>query len=197
MTAERIEPAWFEDLYQREADPWSFASSAYERDKYARTLAALGPPDRRFARALEAGCSIGVFTELLAARCDALLAVDASATAVRRAGERLAPGFPQVRVERRVLPEELPAGPFDLIVCAEILYYWPAALLRAALGSIEAALAPGGSLLAVHWRPPTRTYPLRGDEVHAIMAAELRLVHAFSEPAPKYLIDRYDRPAAP
>jgi SAM-dependent methyltransferase len=196
MTGERIEPAWFEDLYQREGDPWGFASSAYERDKYARTLAALGPPDRRFARALEAGCSIGVFTELLAPRCDALLAVDASATAVRRAGERLA-GLPHVRVERRILPEELPPGPFDLVVCAEILYYWPAGLLRAALASIESALAPGGSLLAVHWRPPTRTYPLRGDEVHAILAAELGLVPAFSEQAPKYLIDRYDRPGTP
>ncbi len=140
--AERIEPGWFEDLYQREADPWGFATSPYERAKYARTLAALGPPDRRFARALEAGCSIGVFTELLAARCDAVLALDASATAVGRARERLA-GRTHVRVERRVLPEELPAGPFDLIVAAEILYYWPAELLRAALGRLESTLARG------------------------------------------------------
>ena len=196
MTADRIEPAWFEDLYRREADPWGFASSPYEREKYTRTLEALGPPDRRFARALEAGCSIGVFTELLATRCDALDAVDASATAVGRARERLA-RLPHVRVERRILPEELPRGPFELIVCAEILYYWPEELLRGALTSLESALAPGGSLLAVHWRPPTRTYPLRGDEVHAILATELNLVHAVSEATPKYLIDRYDRPPAP
>ena len=42
--------------------------SSHERDKYAATLAALGPPERRFAHAFEAGCSIGVFTAQLAAR---------------------------------------------------------------------------------------------------------------------------------
>ena len=75
--------------------------------KYAATVEALG--DRRFGRALEVGCSIGVLTELLAARCDALLAVDVSVRAVERARARLT-GAPHVRVERRTLPEELPAG---------------------------------------------------------------------------------------
>jgi SAM-dependent methyltransferase len=189
----RIEPAWFEELYQRDADPWGFATSAYEQQKYERTLAALGPAGRRFGRALEAGCSIGVFTALLAPRCDELLALDASATAVGRARERLA-DFAHVRVMRRALPEELPAGPFDLIVCSEILYYWSADLLAELLGALEAELAPGGSLLAVHWRPPTRTYPLRGDDVHRILAERTGLVHGFGERAERYLIDRYDRP---
>jgi SAM-dependent methyltransferase len=193
MTGERIGAAWFEDLYRREPDPWDFATSAYESAKYSRTLAALGPADRRFARAFEAGCSIGVFTELLAPRCDELLAVDASATAVGRARRRLS-DVPGVVVEQRTLPEELPAGPFDLVVCSEILYYWPEDLLRAALPALESSVARGGSLLAVHWRPPTRTYPLLGDEVHRILADGLDLVHAASEQAPKYVIDRYDRP---
>jgi SAM-dependent methyltransferase len=193
MTAERIEATWFEDLYRHRADPWDFATNAYERAKYARTLAALGPPERRFGRALEAGCSIGVFTALLAPRCRELVALDASATAVARATERVAP-LPHVRVERRVLPEDLPDGPFDLVVCSEILYYWSERLLRRFLTAAESLLAPGGSLLAVHWRPPTRTYPLRGDEVHRILADQLRLDHAFGERAPRYLIDRYDRP---
>jgi SAM-dependent methyltransferase len=193
MTAERIQAAWFEDLYRGRADPWDFETSAYERAKYARTLAALGPPDRRFGRALEAGCSIGVFTELLAPRSDELLALDASATAVARAAVRLAP-FPHVRVLRRTLPEDLPSGPFDLVVCSEILYYWSEGLLRRFLAAAESALAPGGSLLAVHWRPATRTYPLRGDEVHGILADQLNLEHGFGEVAPRYVIDRYDRP---
>jgi SAM-dependent methyltransferase len=189
----RIEPAWFEDLYQRDADPWRFATSAYERQKYERTLAALGPADRRFRRALEAGCSIGVFTALLAPRCDELLALDASPTAVLRARERVG-DFEHVRVMQRTLPEELPSGPFDLIVCSEILYYWSADLLRELLDALEAELAPGGSLLAVHWRPVTETYPLRGDDVHRILAERTTLVHGFGERAERYLIDRYDRP---
>jgi SAM-dependent methyltransferase len=193
MTAARIEPSWFEELYQGDPDPWGFATSPYERAKYARTLAALGPDARRFERALETGCSIGVFTELLADRCDELLAIDASPTAVDRARLRLA-DRPAVTVERRVLPEELPPGPFDLIVCSEILYYWSADPLRELLESLASRVAPGGSLLAVHWRPETRTYPLRGDDVHRILAETTALTHGHGETEELYLIDRYDRP---
>lgn len=154
MTGRRIDPDWFEGLYQSRPDPWSFATSSYEAAKYARTLAALGPPERRFARALEAGCSIGVFTELLAPRCDELVAIDASSTAVARASERLR-GVPHVRVLRRTLPEELPPGPFDLIVCSEILYYWSADLLRELLAALESTLVPGGaSWPSTGGRPP-------------------------------------------
>ncbi|MGI8803197.1 MAG: SAM-dependent methyltransferase [Solirubrobacteraceae bacterium] len=192
MTGRRIHPDWFEDLYRSRPDPWSFATSSYEAAKYTRTLAALGPPERRFGRALEAGCSIGVFTELLAPRCDELVAIDASATAVARTSERLR-GLPHVRVERRTLPEELPPGPFDLIVCSEILYYWSADLLRDLLAALASTLAPGGALVAVHWRPATRTYPLRGDDVHWILSESPGLVHAFGEGEPRYLIDRYER----
>jgi SAM-dependent methyltransferase len=193
MTRARIEPSWFEELYQGDPDPWQFATSPYERAKYERTLAALGPETRRFERAFEAGCSIGVFTELLADRCDDLLAIDASATAVERARARLA-GLPAVQVEHRVLPEDLPPGPFDLIVCSEILYYWSADSLRELLSEVEARLAPGGSLLAVHWRAPTQTYPLRGGEVHRILADATSLAHVHGEREDLYLLDRYDRP---
>lgn len=193
MTGTRIEPAWFEGLYQRDPDPWQFATSPYERDKYARTLAALGAPTRRFQRAFEAGCSIGVFTELLAARCEQLLAVDGSLTAVERARDRLA-GHPGVQIEHRVLPEQLPSGPFDLIVCSELLYYWSAEPLRELLQALESRLDPGGSLVAVHWRPQTRTYPLRGDDVHRILAETTELAHGHSEQHDLYLLDRYDRP---
>ena len=58
-----------------------------------------------------------------------------------------------------------------------------------------AALAPGGSLLAVHWRPETRTYPLLGDEVHDLLAERLgRLDHALSRTAREYRLDRWDVP---
>lgn len=195
MSRPRLEPAYFEDLYRRDPDPWDFATSAYERDKYATTLAALGPRERRFARALEVGCSIGVFTALLAPRCDELLAVDAAPSAVARARERLA-GERRVRVERRTFPEQLPAGPFDLIVCSEVLYYLDAPLLRGALAPLEAALAPGGSLIAVHWRGPTRTYPLQGDDVHELLLAHTSLTPAVSDVRERYRIDRLDRPPA-
>jgi SAM-dependent methyltransferase len=151
---ERFHREYFEELYGRSEDPWEFATSEYEKRKYGRTLAAL--EGRRFRRALEAGCSIGVFTSMLAPYCDELLAVDTSERAVELARERLS-GSGHVRVERRTLPEEAPEGPFDLIVASEFLYYLTEDLLLATLQRFEQELAAGGSLLVVHMRkPPTR-----------------------------------------
>jgi SAM-dependent methyltransferase len=190
MTAE-----YFEQLYRRHDDPWDFETSDYEARKYEATLAAtddLAP----IGRALEVGCSIGVLTARLAARCDELVAVDCSPSAVARARERLA-RMPGVTVEHRCVPESVPPGPFDLIVCSEVLYYWDASLLRHGLRRLREALAPGGALLAVHWRGPVRHYPLDGEEVHGVLLAEAGgLVHARSQRRPAYLLDRLDRPAA-
>jgi len=168
----RLGREYFEGLYAESGDPWDFETSEYERNKYRRTLEVLGA--RRFPRALEAGASIGVFTEMLADRCDELLAVDVSERAVNAARERLA-GRRHVRVERRTLPEEMPDGPFDLIVASEVLYYFPREEMLLALRAFERELAQGGTLLAVHWRRETRTYPLQGDEVHELLVGHARL----------------------
>ena len=63
----------FDGMYAERPDPWGFETSPYEQAKYDATIAAL---PRRYATALEAGCSIGVLSERLAAHCDALLGVD-------------------------------------------------------------------------------------------------------------------------
>jgi hypothetical protein len=63
---ESIDRAYFDTLYAADPDPWRFATSAYERDKYAASLAAL--PDPAYGSVLEIGCSIGVFTRQLAGR---------------------------------------------------------------------------------------------------------------------------------
>jgi SAM-dependent methyltransferase len=187
----RLRAPEFDRLYAADPDPWDFATSPYERAKYDATIRALD--GRRFARGLELGCSIGVLTERLAAHCDDLLAVDLADAALTQARARLA-DLPHVRVERREIPEEFPAGPFGLIVASEVLYYLDDPALEAAVEAIAAALEPGGSLLAVHWRPHTRTYPQRGDDVHARLAA-LGWPAGASERTPRYALDRLDRPA--
>jgi len=179
----------FEARYAANPDPWDFETSAYEHEKYERTLAALG--DRHYGRAFEAGCSIGVFTAMLAERCDELLAVDIAQAAVDTAGERLAP-FDHVRVERRTLPAEWPAGPFDLVVCSELLYYWDRTTLDEALDVITASMAPGGRLVAVHYRPPSSVDPLTGDAVHALLRERLALAHVEAEVNDRFRIDVFD-----
>jgi predicted TPR repeat methyltransferase len=186
---ERLGREYFEGLYAESGDPWDFETSEYERKKYARTLAVLG--ERTFRRALEAGASIGVFTEMLADRCEELLAVDVSERAVAAARKRLS-GRGHVRVERRTLPEEMPDGPFDLIVASEVLYYFPGEELLAVLRGFERELAHGGSLLAVHWRRETKTYPLQGDEVHELLAQNTRLRNKETIIEPDYRLDLFE-----
>jgi predicted TPR repeat methyltransferase len=185
----RLGREYFEELYAHSDDPWNFETSEYERKKYERTLEALG--GRRFRRALEAGASIGVFTEMLADRCDELLAVDVSERAVAEARRRLS-GREHVRVERRTLPEEMPQGPFDLIVASEVLYYFTREEMLAVLGSFERELAPDGALLAVHWRRETRTYPLQGDEVHELLTENTRLQNTKTIAEQDYRLDLFE-----
>lgn len=180
----------FERLARESFDPWDYETSAYEQGKYRRTLDAL---PTRTGRTLELACSIGVFTAMLAPRCENLLAVDFSPTALQRARRRLG-GADNVEFSRRVLPEQTPSGPFDTIVCSEVLYYWPGSLVRDGLARIEAALAPGGTLVAVHWRGRDPRRELNGDDVHEILRAETGLRWEDGLRTPGYLLDCWRAP---
>jgi hypothetical protein len=76
----------FERLARESPGPWGYATNSYEQAKYRATLDHL--PERP-GRTLELGCSVGVFTAMLAPRCAHLVAVDFSPTALERARERL------------------------------------------------------------------------------------------------------------
>ncbi|MBC7923585.1 MAG: methyltransferase domain-containing protein [Ferruginibacter sp.] len=188
---ESLSPGYFERLYTENPDPWGFETRAYEREKYATTLAAL--PRTTYHNALEIGCSIGVLTEQLAGRCGALRAVDVSETALQRARQRCA-RLPHVRLERRQLPGEFPTEQYDLILVSEVGYYWSAADLVRARQAITDGLRPGGHLLLVHWTPYVADYPLTGDAVHeAFLAVPDQLRHQFGQRHATYRLDRFER----
>jgi len=170
MTETTLSGDYFDALYARHNDPWGFESRWYETRKRALTLASL--PEERFARALEIGCSIGVLTEQLAARCDTLLATDVSAAALATARERVS-GLPHVRFEIADAAAPLPAGPFDLIVLSEVGYYFSHDALEQLVLQLGDRLSEGGTLLACHWRHPVADYPLSGDDVHLALGAGL------------------------
>ncbi len=163
------EPAYFDHMYAESADPWGVASRWYEKRKYAITLAML--PREHYDDAFEPGCSIGVMTQQLAPRCARLLSCDVAADAVRHAAARVI-GQPGVSIERRVLPRDWPDGDFDLIVFSEFLYYFGCSDLERVLDLAGAALRPGGTLIAVHWRHPVAEYPRSGDSVHDVLARQ-------------------------
>ena len=184
-----IEPGYFDGLYAADPDPWRFANSPYEAEKYAATLAAL--PPGQFADALEVGCSIGILTAQLTRRCDRLLALDVAAAALAQARQHC----PGVRFERRRIPQAWPPGRFDLILLSEVLYYLDEAGINAVADCACRALQPGGCILLVHYLGET-DYPATGDEAASwfIAAAHRHGVWpGLASRAPGYRIDRLDR----
>ncbi len=173
-------PEYFDALYTADPDPWKFAGSPYERDKYALTLEAMSKP--RYRSALEVGCSIGVLTRSLASRCDTLVAIDAAQTPLVEARRRCA-DLPGVRFEYMFVPEQWPSGDFELILLSEVIYY----LSREDVGRLAArvsdSLIKGGSVILVHWTGPTN-YPLSGNEAAALFIERI---------GPGYVVDRADR----
>jgi SAM-dependent methyltransferase len=179
----------FERLYHESADPWGYRTSDYEREKYAATLAAL--PKRCDGLCLEVGCSIGVFTGLLAARCEHVVAIDFSLGALELARRHLQ-GVRNVDLLRASFPEETPPGSWDVIVCSEILYYLRPQVLEEAVAWIKAQLTYGASVLAVSWRGVGREEPLLGDEVHDQLTVQLAGWHALDARRNGYRLDRFD-----
>jgi SAM-dependent methyltransferase len=159
-----LPPSYFEAKYKADIDPWRFRTSPYERDKYQATLGALSRSCYRSA--LEAGCAIGVFSALLAQRCERMVAVDSSPTAVDEAARQ---ALPNVRFKKACLPDEFPDGTYDLIVLSEVLYYFSAEdLMRLADRCLD-SLAPGGEMILCHWLGET-DYPLTGRQASELFA---------------------------
>ncbi len=179
----------FERIYRGSHDPWDYGTSAYERAKYARTLASLG--DHRYGRALEVGCSIGVFTELLATHCESLLAIDFSPRAVDLARARLRL-VANVEVRQASFPEEAPLEDWDLVVCSEVLYYLDRPAFATALRWLRSQLEGGATVLVVSWRGKGHNEPMNGDEAHEQLCAELRPWHDLDARRSAYRLDRFN-----
>jgi SAM-dependent methyltransferase len=169
MTRRSLPASYFDALYAADPDPWRFATSEYESEKYATTLRAL--PRQRYFSGLEVGCSIGVLTRELAERCDALLAIDASEAPLRAARERCR-DRPSARFAAMTAPRDWPDGKFDLILLSEVAYYLCADDLVDLARRVEASLLVGGDIVLTHWTGET-DYPLSGDDATEIFFGEI------------------------
>jgi SAM-dependent methyltransferase len=185
-----IDRSVFDDLYREGGDPWSFDTSEYEARKRVVTLASLPRP--RYRRVFEPGCSIGSLTELLAERCDELLAVDVSELAVARTRERIG-RRPGVHVEQLEVPAQWPGRTFDLIVLSELGYFLASVELDSLLERAAQSLAPGGELIAVHWLGPIDGYPLDGRDVHQRIAERPELSRIVHHQEPEFLLEVFRR----
>lgn len=178
----------FERRFRADPDPWSFETSDYERRKREATLAACGPETGR--RVLELGAGNGVLASGLAPLARELVAVEAVSAAARLAADRLGE-VPAARVVEGLIPADVPPGPFDLVVASEILYYLDASSYAATLAALPGWLAPGGRLVAVHWRPTSGERPRSAEAVHADLAASCGLALCGEHHDSDYLLSVY------
>ena len=179
-----------EIVHRERSDPWE-VDSFYEVRKRAITLASL--PRERYRRVLEVGCSIGALATDLATRCDHLLAIDASETAVDLATRRTA-DLAHVDVRRARLPEEWPDGRFDLVSISEVGYFLSPRELDAVVESARRARTDDGHLLLCHWRHQPVGWPLAGPAVHdAFLATGAPVLVEHHEP--DFVLHVLGRPA--
>ena len=91
------------------------------------------------------------------------------------------------------MPRELPAGPFDLLLLSEVLYYWSTGDLGLIAAFVERAVTPEGDIILVHWTGET-DYPLSGDDAaqHFIAATPFTRI-VLQDRAELYRIDVLQR----
>lgn len=162
--------AYFAQIYADSSDPWQYEKRWYEVRKRAICLSLLPYP--HFAKAIELGCSNGVFSEQLAQRCDYLRCVDGQLEAVKLASERLQ-NQAHVQVVQGLIPQDLPSERFDLIVVSEILYYLAPDALTEVIAWLNTALTDNGVILACHWRYRIDGFQLTGETVHDSLQQQL------------------------
>jgi len=180
--------AFFEARYQASSDPWHFASSTYELNRYRATLEALSRAS--YQRGFEPGCSVGVLTEALARRVNHLIACDISPTAVACARERCRE-LANVEIHQRDAADGPPEGRFDLIVFSELGYYFSVDRLSAMARQLADRLEPGGDFIAVHWLGNSADHVLHGDEVHGALAQALPCQHVAGSRHAGFRIDSW------
>lgn len=173
----------YEQRFQTDPDPWDFETSPYEQAKRRATLDACG--EQRRLATLELGAANGVLAAELAMNSASLVAIEATPTAAALARERLEPLLGSVVVEG-LIPGDVPPGPYDLIVASEILYYLDEPSYQRTLEQLDEWLAPGGRLVAVHWRPTSPERPRSAETVHADLRAR-----SFLNPLEEHATDDY------
>jgi SAM-dependent methyltransferase len=183
--------SYFEDLYGASDDPYGMRTRWYEARKRSVLLAAL--PHARYASAYEPGCGAGELTAELAARCDTLLASDFSPRALASARSRTA-ALSNVTVASHALPQDWPAGPFDLIVLSELGYFLDGEAMATLARQCVSSLGDDGVLVACDWRPDFDARVSSTDAVHATLAQTglARTVHHVED---DFLLDVWCRDA--
>ncbi|MFZ0607749.1 MAG: SAM-dependent methyltransferase [Xanthobacteraceae bacterium] len=188
----------FERLYLENSDPWNYETSEYERDKYRGALDTIVRWRRSNASVLEIGCSVGVFSEMLSGHFAECVAVDMSEEALRiarsRNGERKNLRF--VRSDVRSLHLR---GQFDVITCAETLYYIDESDADRVASTLANHLSGVGILVSVSGVATNGRDVAELDACEVALSRSLEIISRMmvADPRRPYRIVVFGRPSTP
>jgi SAM-dependent methyltransferase len=184
----------FERLFLEHGDIWEYATSPYEQKKYAETLRLILRFAPRRESILELGCAVGVFSRMVSEHFERVVASDFSREAIALARKRCTDvqnvSFVQSYMQTLRLRHS-----FDVIVCAECLYYVLENETTAILELFESHLKPDGIIVLVYGEPSGEC---DADHFHGwprILANHFNpiLDEKFSDPPREYRIAIYGR----
>jgi 2-polyprenyl-3-methyl-5-hydroxy-6-metoxy-1,4-benzoquinol methylase len=186
----------FERLYLESPDPWNYRSSPYERQKYERVLACALKWRRAGESALDVGCSVGVFSRTLTDHFDKVTAIDVSKEALS-AATRYNSAAKNVRFMHSDLQSLDTEGQYDLIVCAEVLYYVAEKDVEVVCRQLGRYLSARGVILLVTGISSERSDPFHFDGWADIFATHFQQTfkEIVQDPVRPYLIAVFSRRA--
>jgi 2-polyprenyl-3-methyl-5-hydroxy-6-metoxy-1,4-benzoquinol methylase len=184
----------FECLYVERPDPWNYKTSDYEHEKYRFTLECVLKWRRATEIALEVGCSIGIFSKMLAPYFTRFVAIDISGEAVQAAAK-----FNYTQENIQFLRADLRSldlhQRFDVIICAEVLYLIFQKNADRVVRSLDEHLAPNGIIVFVSGIEARLARPMEYFELK--LSSFLSVIHknVVQDPRRPYQITVFARPS--
>jgi predicted TPR repeat methyltransferase len=142
MNSRTVVKKYFDHKYKRE-DPYKISAIPSDT-RYTDMLDLLR--NNKYSRVLDVGCGEGIFSGMLLEISDSVEGIDISESAIIRAREKYR-GYPSLSFAVQDIVNMDSDIRYDLIVCAEILYYLNFGQLLKVISKIIGWLAPGGYLL--------------------------------------------------
>lgn len=138
----------FEHKYAKHGDYFGYQSNPYELTKYERTLELVKQWRGNRRTALEIGCSVGVFTSMIAPEFEEMVATDIASEALALAKTQVAGKGRVSYAQSDVISLNL-GRKFDMIFCAEVLMYVREKDGNLACRVLDAHLADNGLIIEV------------------------------------------------
>lgn len=184
----------FERLYLETPDPWNYESSPYERSKYEYVLACALKWRSAHASVLEVGCSVGVFSRMLAEHFETVTGIDVSKEALTAAAHYNR-DVNNVRFVHSNLQSFDAVEQYDVIFCAEILYYIAEKDVEIVCQQLEKLLSARGIIVLVSGLAGGPASPVYFDGWADVFAARFRQVfqETVLDPSRRYLIAVFSR----